>query len=472
MITIGGGVEGIITRFKSISNTKRYTLASLNNGKPTFHELETKALITLGDHISLDSNNEIIKKTSNDNLSKELAEIYETTISSYFIEREYPNTIKEIDLAISKFTPHLINAAKLLIKKLIMGSPIIMRFHNDADGSSSAYALYLGIISILDAFNIKYTPNILWLMQKTVVYELGDAIYDITHISSYSCVEKPLLFIADFGTSSQSVKAIKKASEHFDMIWLDHHPIEEGFDGSLITNYINPWNFGGDSNITAGLLCCIFAYLLSGKELKEIENASLIGDYSIYANTSKPGADLSAFLDMITSDPSITGAGSKNITPLELHELVNDKKRYDSLVNFAKAKMDETVDGAIKKIKLYKSKSFNIYVSDFSLFRNRESRYPLPGRFSSKLLDGLTLKNSIPCILLLHFGVYISIRIDKKIATKVNILGIIANLKLNYEDDVEAGGGHDSAASIKLSEVSDKTTIIKIIIKELKDKDL
>lgn len=464
-------IEGIITCTKNTSN-KKYVFVGIKDKKLILRELSNTHDLKNGDYVSINEKYEIIKKITSDKKTEEkLLDIYSIAEKILDHKKEYTTSIKEIKKILSSMSQSFLNSSKLLIKKLITGSPIIVRFHNDADGSSGAYALFLAINELIKLFDIQYKPHIIWSMQKTVSYGIEDSMADLYITSQYSSLEKPLLLITDFGTSKQSNGGVEKVLEKFDIIWLEHHPIEEGFNYKKISNYINPWLFGGDSNITAGFLSCIFAYYLSGLELAELENASMIGDYSLYADLKKSGAELSAFLDMVTSDPRIISSVSNNLTPAEIAAVLNDKERYASLLSSAKIKMEESIHAAMDKIRQYKSKTLLIYVSDFSLSRNRESRYPLPGRFSSKLLDYLSSKNTLPCVLILYFGFYISIRVDKKIAEKLDILKIITTIKSEHEDDVEAGGGHISAASMKVSEGADKKEYIKLIVNMIKEKD-
>ena len=461
---------GIVTGIKlSLKNNYYFLISDIENNK-NFLNLKTDRKFQIGDKIQIEDLafesicdkkilNKIIEKKSDDFLLNSI------------VKNKYTTTIKEIETVVENITPKLFEGCKLLLNKIISGTPIIIRFHNDADGSSASYAIFLGIKKLLNDLNIDYEPNITWIMQKSVTYGLEDAFFDSELLSKYRFIEKPLLIIMDFGTSLESNNSIKKTLEYFDILWMDHHPIEKGFEvGSSL--YINPWLFGGDSNVTAGLISCIFTFLLSGIKLKEIENASLIGDYSSYKNIELPGNDLSTILDLITSDPNIIKTSrNKTLVPSDIEELLLDKQRYSSLLSFAKLKMDEYINLAVKNIKVYNSKNMRIYLSDFSAFRDYESRYPLPGRFSSKLLDFLSSKNEKPCILLLHFGVYISIRIDKNIAEKINILEIITKIK-EEDEYIDSGGGHISAASIKLSELADKKEYIKKIIELIRAKDV
>lgn len=462
-------MEGIITSIKILGNSRKYNLLSVKKGLPVLEEIILKEDLTLGNFVKIDVQTNKITE-SNETSNKIISELKENI--SLIIDKElnrldYTSDISDINPTIKKLTPHLKKYAKTFLLKLFFGAPIIIRYHNDADGSSGAYSIYLSILEILSKFKIDIKLNITWLMQKSVVYELGDAIFDKNIENYFMSLEKPLLYITDFGTSIQSNKGAEKISETFDIIWLDHHPIEKGFIGEKLNGYLNPWNFGSDSEITAGFLSSLFGYVLSGKIDNEVINASFIGDYSKYADLKKPGNDLALFLDMATSDPSALGSyNSKNITPMELYGIITDKEKYTSFVNTAKMKLEETIEKAKRNIKKYNSNETTIYVCDFSSVKDKDSKYPLPGRFSSKLLDALSSESKNP-ILILHFGVYISLRIPKELSEKVQILKIIEEFKTN-PDDVDSGGGHASAASMKLYESTDKKVYIKLLIEKIR----
>ncbi len=382
----------------------------------------------------------------------------------------YVTGIKDIDERVQTMWPKMLSASRLLLRKLILGSPIIIRFHNDADGMSGAYALYKSIEDSARKVNgLEKSYTAAWIMNRGITYTISDANHDISTASVFRPLDKPLLFIMDFGTSVSSNQGINPIREKFDVIWIDHHPIEEGFAGAELPFYINPWQHGGNSDIPAGFLVSAFSKTLSGIDTREIENASFIGDYSPYADKGAPGADLSALLDMVTSDVRIvSGPSARNITPRELDAIITDKDRYAELLSFAKTRMSDMVASAMSKIKKYKAGACTIYVSDFDDLRGEDTKYPLPGRFSSKLLEELMRISGEHAVLLLNFGPYASIRVDTYLAGKAGILDIIAELKEKYAEEIESGGGHNTAANIKMAQGYQKEDVLHDLIALLK----
>ncbi|MDE1851379.1 MAG: hypothetical protein KGH69_01665 [Candidatus Micrarchaeota archaeon] len=380
----------------------------------------------------------------------------------------YASGIRDVDSITERIWPRLASAASLLVRKLLLGLPVIVRFHNDSDGLGGAYALYKSIGELKDR-GVGICPNIIWLMNKGVSYTREDAGNDTFLLNGYETIEKPLLVMIDFGTSKDSNSGMESIGTRADVVWLDHHPIPEGFSGTSLEHYINPWDNGGDSNYTAGFLAAALAKTFSKTDTKETENASFIGDYSRYADEKAKGYELSMIMDLLTSDPRIVyGYTGNDITPKELDVVLGDGKRRNELYNYAKMRLEEALDRALPYLKQYKAEGYAIYLLDFEDIRDHDSKYPLPGRFATRLLDKVMESGNGECAVIVHAGSYISIRLSKKVCSTMSILPIISELKSSKPDEIEAGGGHDCAASIKVYNKESKKEVIKALVERLK----
>lgn len=379
--------------------------------------------------------------------------------------------IAEVDALTAKMWKPLSAAAELLARKLILAAPIIIRFHNDTDGISGAYCLSKAMHEAAAGMGEGYAPNVHWRMHGAVAYSREDATTDTLVTNGYECVERPLLVILDFGTAKESNEGVRLARDRFDVIWLDHHPMVEGFLGRDLEHYVNPWLFGGDSNYTAGFLACSFAKTFSGFESRDMENASFIGDYSKYARPTEGSRRLAALLDLVTSDTRIaTGLKSSNFDPAVIDTILGDKKKSEELIAYAENRVQEMLDSAIESVKIYQGSASRVYVADFEGIRgDDEQRYPLPGRFASKLLDRIERLNTLPCVLMLHFGHFISLRMSKELTEKTDLLRILGEVREEYPDDVDSSGGHGNAASIKLKGDTRKKEIMGAVIRKLKE---
>ncbi|MEM0094433.1 MAG: hypothetical protein QXF41_00360 [Candidatus Micrarchaeaceae archaeon] len=418
--------------------------------------------IEVGDEVELDQAGQSVARIIGNLGNASKYEKSALKVAKSYIHSPKKSGIKELDSLTEKMQKSIKSAASLMLTKIFLATPAVVRFHNDSDGASGAYGIYLALKELQKGEHAGDMLQISWRMHPGVSYSRGDALEDIMLIRSYKTLSKPLLLLMDFGTTRESNEGIALAEKYFDIIWLDHHPIVDGF--KKIEHYISPWLFGGDSNYTAGFLACEFAKSFSNLDMRCIEHASLYGDYSTFYRKENCGSRLSEVLDMITSDKRLaTSSGGTNLTPNEIDNIVNDKTKFEELLNFAKSRMSELFDISLKRARNYSTKNADVYVLDFEKVRgDAASRYPLPGRFASKLLARISELSSRPCILALHFGPYISLRSSTN-AKGIDLLKLVEKVKKN-SSNIESSGGHKEAVSIKLKDESEKSRTIKLIV--------
>ncbi|MDE1825502.1 MAG: hypothetical protein KGH61_01525 [Candidatus Micrarchaeota archaeon] len=459
---LSGIVCGIRHAAEPSGNT--YYITSLEG--PMLHELKSSIVLHLGEQVEAEVFGELITSAiinQDGPALKMCLDAVRLRASKLLIERELSQSDR-IERITINMQPKLNQAAQLLLEKLYLGAPVIVRFHNDADGATGAYGLYLSINQILGKICQVGSPKIFWKMHRSVSYTLGDSREDLLTIGNYDSVAKPLLLITDFGTSEESLQGAALANEKFDIIWLDHHPVLREL-AEMVGNYINPWMFGGDSNYTAGMLTCEFGKSFASIDLSLIEKASLIGDYSGYAVEDKGARGLALLLDMLTSDKRIAFSSGGDITPMEIDQILRDESRSAELIRYATTRLEEAIDSGLEGLKHYKSEIGNIYVLDFENVRkDAMTKYPLPGRYASKLLERIEKEGKGPSILVLHFGHFVSIRVSGEISGRVGLLRIVGGIKSDY-DYVEAAGGHNNAASIKLRSEEYKKEAINTLLR-------
>ncbi|MDE1850216.1 MAG: hypothetical protein KGH54_00270 [Candidatus Micrarchaeota archaeon] len=464
-------LEGIVSCVKHAASLSEnsYWVTSLSKDRPQVQELKSSIVLHLGDLVKGEAREGRIESAiiSEDPNAVEECRSSAARYASSLILPLGKTGKGEMDTVTAKMRERLDSAASLFLQKLILGAPIVVRFHNDADGLTGAYGLYLSIMNVADKILAAGQPRIFWKMHRGVAYSNSDAKEDMLTVGNYDSNEKPLLLITDFGTTEESLMGAQTAGEKFDIIWLDHHPPIEELT-RLVEFYTNPWSFGGNSNYTAGFLTCEFGRRFADIDLSLIQSASLIGDYSGYAQDDEKGRELALLLDMLTSDKKIAiASGSNDITPSEIDQILNDEKRRNELTKYAKARIEEAIDSGIEGIKQYRTADSNVYLLDFENVRkDAMTKYPLPGRYASKLLERIEKVSDKPPILLLHFGHFISIRVSAPLVERTNILKTIAELKLGYSY-IEGAGGHNSAASIKLRSDQNKKELINALLRSL-----
>lgn len=209
----------------------------------------------------------------------------------------------------------------------------------------------------------------------------------------------------------------------------------------------------------------MFARAFSDISNHDMECASLIGDHSIYASNCKEGSERAMLLDLVTSEARVTGLSSAwGITPQYIDSILNDRQKYDELLRYAKTRLDDTLSLSLKKLKAYSAGGVKIYLLDYDSVRSENTGFPLPGRFATKLLDTIKGIDASECILILHMGQYISIRVSAGIGEKVQLLGMINELRERHASAIESGGGHRNAASIKVSALDSKKAVLQDLV--------
>jgi len=427
-------------------------------------QLKSETQLELFDRVGVHGENAVLLSHGDKKSKEEYAHMLDALLKRADID----SNSEKLDIsnkayadAAERMVPAVSDAAKTFLRAFLSGAPIVVRFHNDGDGSTGAIALYRALSEIEKGKVLcRDERGISWQMNKGIAYTVESFYADRMLFESYKSIEKPLVLITDFGTSPESEEAIKLAGGVCDIIWLDHHLPYQAFPRKGIKHYINAFDFGSDSNFTAGLETCIFAELLSGIDASELKEASLISDYSAYANFKDRNAlKVSLILDFLTS----TGS-SNHSKPRQMDIILNDKEKSESAFMQASNSMEEAINAGIRGIKKYKgSKGTNICVLDFEHIAKLDMLYPLPGRYSSKLQNHIETENNGNTITIVHYGNYISLRISKDIASSVNLLDIIERLNVATKGAI-SGGGHPQAASIKTTTEKMKETMQMLLV--------
>ncbi len=377
----------------------------------------------------------------------EYEKLVEKHIKRIMKKPKFQENNAELKKITKKMLSELKKASKELIKHIVTGAPIVFRFHDDCDGSSGAIALYKAVSKLNDEAN-----NITWRMNKGVGYTTEALYTDKSFFDSFSSIEKPMIFVTDFGTSEESHDALKLCEGKFDLLFIDHHPVFPKFLKKEIGIYINPWDFGGGSDYTAGYLSCILSEMVFPNDTQLLREASLIGDTSIYRDKDNEKAHKIAItLDYLTS--------TRETSPKSMEQIIDDKSTLDETFAHAHSLLNEAVELGMKKAKKFKTKSgISVYSLNYKYVANPDFDYPRPGRYSSWLqnrLEHILGKNVISIV---YHSSYASVRANKEIAKELNLIGIAEELK-NSTDFVYSYGGHAPAFSIK----SDKQHIEEVV---------
>lgn len=190
--------------------------------------------------------------------------------------------------ALEKLRDRFIQAATQIRLAVVQDRPIVVRHHNDCDGYSSGFALERAIIPLIERQHSN--PKAAWEFYQRApcqapFYEIDDSIRDtansLRNAAKFSN-KMPLIIIADNGSSSEDLMAIKQGKIHgADFIVVDHHGFDEDVISDEVLTHINPFLVDETgAEISAGMLCTELARFIN----PDVQNIKQIAAMSGYAD--------------------------------------------------------------------------------------------------------------------------------------------------------------------------------------------
>jgi RecJ-like exonuclease len=332
-------------------------------------------------------------------------------------------------------------AAERIVRAFVSGAPMIVRFHGDGDGVAGAIALYRALNAVV-ASGLSCERQVSWQLNKDVVYSREAFYSDRLLFNSFSSAERPLLVMIDFGTHIDSNEAAAMAEKACDVIWIDHHTIPDKFIPGKGCLYINPFGYGSDSRLSAGLISSMIGQII-GAECTDLMEAALISDHSACADYANAQARKAA----LVADYMIGRRESDSSSLRKIDAVLADRAKLEESYAKVGGMLDEAIGaGAGVAKRCRSSDGIDVYVIDFR--RVRDGDYPPMGRFASEMQYHLEILTQKPAITAVYYGNYISIRVSKAISKRVGLIKIIERIGEESSGAV-SGGGHMEAASIR-----------------------
>lgn len=464
---MGGKVQGTVASVRNLGGAYRYTIVS-----DGVISVESEGRFALRDSVEAARDGEVWrlsllagKDGEYDKPASKMMRGLSLAKRSKLLQAGRLSGNDNLDSVAKRMVPKMVRPAKVLLRAAISGAPIVARFHGDGDGASGAIALYKALAKVQDDLQCSF--DIKWVSNRGISYSMDSFYYDTMHFRNYESIEKPVVCIIDFGTTEESNEAIRAARGSLDFVWLDHHPVMEGFDAKGIGSYINPVNFKGTSDFAAGFLAGIFSQLIADAHVEELKEASLISDFSAFADHKNYEASRYAtILDFVTGIKDSTHYLDGPLTPSYLLKLITDKEKAASVYNDANRMIEDAIKIGMEKARSYKrGDGIAVNVIDFVHIADKYGGYLLPGRYSSKVQGRLDSQHEHGAITIVNFRNVISVRVSKRISERIGLPGMIDKLK-GSTDLIVSGGGHREASSMISTEGSSEL-VIKLLLKEL-----
>ncbi len=337
-----------------------------------------------------------------------------------------------------KMEPKMREIADRLRRAAEDGEQAILRFHNDADGISGAFAL----TKILKCRTYA---------QNSAVYTPRDSLRDISQLQ----YGRRLVILLDFGMNQESregVELLKAAGA--ELIMIDHHTPDLDSDAPVIR--LNPWDFEGEGDLsryTAGYLACEIARMLDAN-VERYARSACAGDKSTIMELSKEDEKKALVLDYLAIN---AGFGNS----LELYSRISSNNELTSSIYLqAKEKLEEAVDNAFSGSKRKDVGGVAVYRLDLERIA-RVGDFPNRGKITTGVMDKIGKKE--PSVVMACSKRTVILRAnDKAVEQTIDLSSIANKLKSIMGDFVLGGGGHRKAAAVSVKEGYSKSVANQI----------
>ncbi len=350
--------------------------------------------------------------------------------------------MKIMDNSINRVVGHL--------NKMIMDrSRIVVRYHNDADGISSALLMY----KMFRNFSINAT----FVQNNSAIYSMDTALRDIMYYDSGT----HYIFL-DFGNNTESeegVKILKREAGSITII--DHHLTEkkDREDEYIVT----PVYYGLGGEYTAGLVTYEVVRRVCDIDYNDLYKISLFGDKSILNfDKNKKIEETALVFDYIASTIKRDKHSIKFI-----NSVLHDEELMHTIYLKAKDKVDELAQFALEICKRKElSNGIHLVKIDVEKVVDSGSHFPSKGKITGKVHDIIEKEIDGSLVVLGYSNDTAMFRANRKAVLEgFNANEIIQKIKKNYDRFVESGGGHPGAAAIRY-----KKGFKKVILNALTEK--
>ena len=390
-----------------------------------------------------------------------------------------------------KMKSRFIEASTLIKKSILENRPIILRHNADCDGYSSAITIeraikkfYLKQNNDLSLFYLMYKRQ----PSKAPFYEYEDCFKDLTSWlkeHKRNNQKPPLIIITDNGSTEEDLLSIKQMKIYNSkIIVVDHHPPTFKENGRTLVDdfidiHINPYLFGYDSNLCAGIL----GFELSRFIFEKNSNMFFIPAMaSIIDHTKSEEQD--KYIELSIKE-GFTKEYLENLGEIidmfsfylkfnEAREFVDeifgdDLEKQKQIVELFKVELDKRYKKVLNIAREFIEKKefsgFDLFLFDGEKGTNR-GEYPQIGKATNHIHRTFESENKKPIITATYGSNFITIRCSD-IIENFSVIDFCNLLGEKHKNLGAEGGGHKKAGSVKFVEYS-KEKVIEIFLNYLK----
>lgn len=427
-----------------------------------------------GEVISMKKLSNQEEKVFEENLEKLNIEKYTPEVTSFSIESEVLESLKD----------RFIQIATVIRRAVVERRPILIRHNADCDGYSSAITLERAILAFMDEvsggdLNLQY-QNYRRAPSKAPFYEYEDSVKDLTmwlRDKIKNGAKAPLIIITDNGSTEEDLLSIKQMKVYdCPIVVVDHHYPGEVIEGKVevdkyIDAHINPYLTGHDSNVSAGML----GYELARFVYKENNNSVFIPAMAAildhcdcvereqYIKLAKDEGFTEEYLETLGE---IIDMQSHYLRFMEAREFINElfgsnMNLQKNLVKMLGEELKKRYSKVEKIAKHYSlKKDFgNFYLIHFDGEKGTSrGEYPAIGKSTNHIHRVFESELDKPIITVTTGSTFMTIRVSDGISN-FSVPEFCSIIGETHPHTGAEGGGHEHAGSVKFVEYGKEEVI-------------
>ncbi|MFH1591059.1 MAG: DHH family phosphoesterase [archaeon] len=386
---------------------------------------------------------------------------------------------------LEKMRERFAGAARMIRTAVMDRRPIIVRHHGDADGYCAAVAIERAVIPMIcDQHDDKGAGFRLYKRSpsRTPFYSYEDASKDVAFMLDDEVrfgSKRPLVIVTDNGSTDEDLPALEKVhAVDCDIIVLDHHDPGELVEGkvaadSFVKVHINPHLVGGDSSISAGMLCAELARFINDKT----EGLVLIAAVAAIADRCE-GEERDAIVKLASAEIDEAHLAMRaDVLDFETHTLkfIEGRTYMDRLLSPGDEAMDRLVESIFKRLSRRKEQLL-ADAREYETVAEREnyllvtldsygmvsrSDFPTPSKVVSMVRDAVEDETGMPVVALGLGDDIVTFRFSKQLDFDAN--AIMVSLKGALPHAGIEGGGHARAASMRFHPIARAKVVEKLL---------
>ncbi|MFA4946101.1 MAG: DHH family phosphoesterase [Candidatus Micrarchaeia archaeon] len=334
------------------------------------------------------------------------------------------------DEGMRSILPQIEEACRLLKRNVLETQPMLIRFHDDCDGISSALLLKKALESFAEKHDVPLRVS--FKQAESAVYSRRELEDETTDTRAFPV--KPLFVFLDHAANAESAPLLAELREsQYSILVIDHHPHAAPVNCDLL---VSPHAGKGDSKHVTGLLCFEIARRIAGSPDERLAWWALQSDHSELRHGDNEIEPIALdYLSITSEKPRIE----------DYERTVADHSLLDYYYRKSKVQLERALENAKAKTRVKYANGLEFHLIDLNGLE--KGAYPSKG----KVINAYCREREEEDVVCLAYG---DTTLLYRVTAGAHAKGFKANesidaLKKKHPEAVESGGGHERASSVR-----------------------